>query len=641
MADTESRGRGRPRVSKADLDVLRQETREKLWTPGLERLSVTEGRHIFLPNPPAKKGTTAYKAWAMEGFLELLRHGHTFSSASIYLGYDYDWWTKTGLRHPDWAVEAREIRGGEVVKWEYPDLTHMSFAEFVSEYFGITLATHQIEIAAALEDPMARLVMILGFPEAGKSTLASLWYPLYRLAQNPDRRIALVAKAGSKSQDLLNRIKRYLTEEHLYENTPRSLIADFNGWKPVHGDSMEWSQDQIFVRHRKSGERDPSIQALGIGKQIYGVRLDLLILDDSLVLDNQISETTRERLDIWFTNEARSRAHKGQTIVNGTRLFPPDLYGQWKKSWRDNTLFRGVYIPAILDEWTEQERVSWPEYWTLDGFFQEDPPGSGAQIYRPGMRDIRSEIMSRDPARWKLVYQQEDVQDLEAVFTREHVDKAFELGKDRSVGQVFDHEILILGVDPATTGRAASVLIALNPETRIRTVVDMFVGARLGAMGVKNDLIHRFWDKYLGHRVNFTVIETNFAPTILADDSLRQRAEAAGTVLVDHRTTARGTKRGSKWDEEYGVGALQGLFNGGLIAFPSATQADRAKMQPLIDDMLGFPWIDEQDALIGLWVAEGEAKIAHIITIDQRAFKMQRNVPPVITKRVNMGRDVT
>lgn len=640
MAENEEkRARGRPRVSKADVAALRQETREKLWTPGLERLSVTEGRRIFLPDPPAKKGTTAYKAWAMECFLELLRHGHTFSSGAEYLGYDFDWWSKTALKHPDWAAEAREIRGGEVVKWEYPDLTHMSFAEFVSEYFGITLAKHQIEIAAALEDPMARLCLILGFPEAGKSTLISLWYPLYRLAQNPDRRIALVAKAGDKAQDLLTRVKRYLTEEHLYANSPRSLIADFNGWKPSHGD-FEWSQNQIFVRHRKSGERDPSIQALGIGKQIYGTRLDYLLLDDALVLDNQISETTRDRLDIWFTNEARSRAQRGQTVVNGTRLFPPDLYGQWKKSWKNNILFRGVYIPAILDEWTEEERPSWPEYWTLDGFHMEDPPDSGIMIYRAGLRDIRAEIMARDASRWKLVYQQEDVQDTEAVFNTEHVNKAFELGKNRSIGQVFEHEILILGVDPATTGRAAAVLIALDPETRIRTVVDLFVGSRLGAVGVKNDLIHRFWDKYAGHRVNFTVIETNFAPTILADDSLRARAEAAGSILVDHRTTARGSSRGSKWDAEYGIGALQSLFSGGLIAFPSKEQEDKAKLQPLVDDMLGFPWIDEQDALVGLWVAEGEAKVAHIIEINQREVVALRNIPPIIANRAIMNQDV-
>ncbi len=634
------KGRGRPKLTEEKLDILRQETREKLWTPGLKKLSVLEGKDVWLPNPPSgsKKGTTVYKAYVMECFLELLRHGHTFSSAAEYMGYDYDWWSKTSVRHPDWAAECRAARSGEVQKFEYPDLSHMSFPEFVREYFGFDLAAHQLQMSEALADPMARLVLILGFPEAGKSTLVSLWYALYRLAQNPNRRLALVAKAGAKAQDLLTRCKRYLTEEHLYDDTPRSLIADFNGWKPTHGD-FEWSQDQIFVRHRTSGERDPSIQALGIGKQIYGTRLDLLILDDALVLDNQITELQRDRLDIWFTNEARSRAQRGQTVVNGTRLFPPDLYGQWKKSWEHNPLFRGVYIPAILDEWTDNEKISWPEYWTLDGYDKEEIPETGIMVYQPGMRDIRTEIMARDPARWKLVYQQEDVQDQEAIFRQSHIDAARELGKHRSIGQVFDHEILILGVDPATTGRAASVLIALDPESRVRTVVDIYVGSRLGGAGVRRSLLYQFWDRYADHPINFTIVEVNFAPTLLADETLRQKALVTGTTLRSHHTTARGQKRGSKWDEEYGIGGLQTLFSGNLVAFPSKEQEDVSKLQPLVDDMLGFPWVEQQDALVAFWVAEGEARIAHIVAVDQGEFMGRRGVPPIISQRAKIGEE--
>lgn len=613
-----------------------------MWTPGLRPVSGQDRGlpEVWLPNPPTKKGTPQYLAWAKEAFLELLRHGYNYSQAATKLGYNgYKWWAQNKLRDPEWAAEAEAIaKGTEGYIEDYPDLRQMPFDEFVWQYFGVRLADHQKRIAAALADPLGKLVLILGHPESGKSTMISLWYPIYRIAQNPDVRIAIVSKAGPKAQDILNRIKRYLTEPHLYDETPRNLIADFHGFKPVHGD-QEWSQDQIFVRQRKSGERDPTIQALGIRKQIYGSRLDLLILDDALVLDNQISDTERDRIDQWFTNEALSRAQKGQTVVNGTRVFPHDLYGQWKKSWTGQRIFRGVYIPAILDEYTPTERPSWPEYWSLDGYDLTTEISGELHVtgYQPGLRDIRDRIVSRDPNRWRLVYQQEDVEETDAIFRQDHITAAFELGADRPMGRVYDNEILILGVDPATSGRAAAIVIALNPETRVRTVVDLFIGHNLGAQGIRNDLLYRFWDKYKDHRIQFTVVESNFVPTLLSDESLVARAEAAGTVLVDHRTLGRGNKRGSIHDEEYGIGALASLFGGGLIAFANGNPQDRATIQPLIDDMLVFPWADQKDALVALWVANGEANSTQFVRVDQNEVMARRGVPPFVAQNARRG----
>lgn len=595
--------------------------------------------YVHLSAAPAKKGTTAFKLWAQEQFERLLNNGYSYSAAIQYLGMETKTWELWSKREPEWAARMRAIRQGEAENWTYPDISSMSFDAFCQAYGGFALAEHQKWIEDALSDPLGRLVLVLGHPESGKSTLLSLWYVLYNIAKNPDIRIALVSKSSSKAQDLLTRVKRYLTEQHLYAETPRNLITDFNGWKPEHGE-FEWSLDAIFVKHRKSGERDPTVQALGIGKQIYGTRLDLLILDDALVLDNQISELVRERIDSWFTNEAMSRVHRGQTIVNGTRLFPYDLYGQWKKSWMSNRLFRQVSIPAIQNEYTDDEVATWPQYWTLDGYDIYDTVDGEEVVtgYREGLRDIRERVVSRDLNRWKLVYQQEDVEETDSVFSERHIQQALDLGAHRRIGQVFDHEILILGVDPATSGRAASLLLAFDPQTRVRTVVDVFVGAHLGALGIRNDLFYRFWDKYRWHRVNYTALETNYAPTLLGDETFKARAEAAGTVLVEHKTVGKGHKRGSIHDEEYGIGAMASLFAGGLMALPSLTLEDRRVLTPLIDDMRVFPFADQKDALVALWVAETQTKNARLDVVDQVQSAVRRGVPPYLVQRATMMR---
>lgn len=516
----------------------------------------------------------------------------------------------------------------------------MSFGTFCEVYGGFTLAEHQLEMEKQLADPYAKLVMILAAPEHGKSTIVTLWYVLYKICQDPDIRIALVSKSSDKANDLLRRVKRYLTEPQLYADAPRNLIEDFGGFQPLHGE-LEWSATRIFIKQRQSGERDPTIQSLGIGKQIYGTRLDLLILDDSLVLDNQISETNRERLDNWFTAEARSRVQRGQTIICGTRLFPLDLYGQWRTALADYPLYREVIVPAILDEHTENERPSWPEYWTLDGYDITEELEDGTEVvvgYQQGLRDIRAEVEARNPDQWRLVYQQEDVSVDSAIFRPDHVQSAFDLGSNRSRGQVHENEILILGVDPAVTGRAASVLIAYNPQTRVRTVVDLFVGRNLGATGLRQSLFYQFWEKYRDHGIGLTVLEVNYAPTLMGDETFVQMANQYKTRLEPFKTTARGRKKGSKWDEEYGVASMAQLFGTGLMAFAGASPDDRTFFRPLTDDMLAFPYADEQDALMALWFANSEVRVVPRRGIDQRKVERYRDLPPIITSRRRLSR---
>ena len=624
---------GRPKRSDADLLSDRAKVKAQIFGANNEVFQFDKDAEVYLPPPPAKKGTSLWKAWAMESFLECIRYGLTYTEACKRIGVTRKWWEENSQRHKDWAAEARQIRSGDAVKDSYPDLSNMSFSEFCKLYFNVEFAPHQFEIEKNLADPTGRLVLVLGHPESGKSTLSALWYPVYKMCQNPDIRIALVTKSGEKAQDLLGRIKRYLVDPHLYKDSERNLIEDFNGFKSQKADGFGWSKDQITIRQRESGERDPTVQALSVGKQIYGSRLDLLILDDALTLENQQTDVRRRRIDEWFTQEARSRAQRGQTLVNGTRIHPLDNYGQWKESWKEHRIFKHVSIPAILDEHTDKEKANWSEYWSLDGKWEHDET-IDTEVFIPGLRDIRNEISSRDPLRWKLVYQQQDVQNEEGIFKQELIDNALELGSARSIGQVYPDEILILGIDPATTGRAASVLLAYNPQTGVRTVVDIFVGFRLGATGVRNKLMYEFWEKYKDHRVAYTVIETNFAPTILGDDTVKQRAEWAGTRMIQHITTGAGKKRGSKWDEEYGVGAMQALFYSGLIAFPSATVQDKTKLEPLIDDMLVFPWAKQQDALIALWIANGECKNSTFFSVDLTKVVSRRNIPPIIRDRM-------
>ena len=595
---------------------------------------------VYLPPPPAKKGTQAWKVWAKESFLELLRNGFSIQGACDFLGVSRGWWEKNGERDTEWRDKARAIREGDDPDQDesgrdWPDISWMSYEQFSEEYLGLKVFPHQQPIVDAISDPQVNKVIVNGFPESGKSTHVSLGYVLYKLCLNPDARVAIVSKSTDKARDLLRRLKRYMTEEHLYDNTKRNLIQDFKGFKPDSHSAHRWDADQITIRQRRSGERDPSVQALGIGAQIYGSRLDLLLLDDALTLENQLTESRRDNLDSWFLQEASSRAHKGEIIVVGTRVHPQDNFRSWKNAWEEDPHAAFVDIPAIVLNEDGEEETTWPDYWPLDGQMVWDEFNQ-IERYQKGMRDIRKEMESLGVWRWRLVYQQEDVGDDATIFSQEMIDRALELGSTRMLGQVEPHEILVLGVDPALSGRAAAVLLAYDPRTRVRTVVDLLVTDQLGATGIREKLMYYFWEKYRPQR---TLVEVNYAPTLMGDHVLKARAQAAGTVLLPHTTYGRGRKRGSINDEEYGIAAVAPLIGGGMYVLPSATPQDRKKLEPLIADMQAFPYSDTKDALVALWIAEGEVPTLAAKPPDVEQIVNSRNLPPGIARRLRKGRN--
>ncbi len=640
------RGPGRPKITDEQREAKRLEAeqvvaeawnkpRVKVTSKGMEVR--TEETVVYLPPPPASKGTTAWKLWAREAFQELVEHGMTFEEACKRLGVSRRWWEIQATGNPEWADKIRKIRSGETptAVRDYPDISGMSYSEFAETYLGLKVYPHQAKIVEALEDPDMNRTLVLGFPESGKSTHVSLGYVIYSLCRNPDIRIAIVSKIKTRSEDILNRIKRYLTEEHLYAETEKNLIKDFKGFEPVRG-VHRWDHTQITIRQRRSGERDPTIQALGIGTQIYGTRIDLLILDDSLTLENQLTEDRRTRINDWFLQEAASRANRGRIIVCGTRVHPFDNYLTWKKAWENDPHFRFIKMPAIITNDDGIEESGWPGYWPLDGSMIYDEFNQ-MDRYQKGLRDIRQEIFSVSPMNWRLAYQQEEVQELDSIFSMDrHIKPSLGQGVSRSVGQVFPGEILVLGVDPATTGRAAAVLVAYDPRTRVRAIVDVVVLENLGAEGLHKRLIYPLWEKYRPQR---TVVEVNYAPTLFGDEAFKNVANAYGTLLVPHSTTGRGRKPGSKWDTEYGVAAMAPLMSNNLLAIPSKTPEDRQRMQPLLEDMEGFPYSELQDAVMALWFAEGEIRMLGTGDMPSVESIVQgRSLPPRIANRLRRGR---
>jgi hypothetical protein len=146
--------------------------------------------------------------------------------------------------------------------------------------------------------------------------------------------------------------------------------------------------------------------------------------------------------------------------------------------------------------------------------------------------------------------------------------------------------------------------------------------------------MYHFWDKYRDvPRIGLTIVEENFVKTLRGDEALIKRADAYGTRLEYPHTVGRGRSRTNKWDSEYGISALASLFGTGLLAFANAGTDDAARLAPLIEDLLTFPYSEAQDAAIALWLANGYANDATQSLPSQDTIAKRRGVPDVVRRR--------
>jgi hypothetical protein len=129
--------------------------------------------------------------------------------------------------------------------------------------------------------------------------------------------------------------------------------------------SASWQATRITFGDelRESGEKDPNIEAVGIGGQIYGKRADMIIVDDAVTLSNA---NDFERQIKWLTQDVRSRLNPtGKLIIIGTRVASVDLY----KELRNEDRYPGglvpwkyLAMPALLtvDEDPDKWETLWP-----------------------------------------------------------------------------------------------------------------------------------------------------------------------------------------------------------------------------------------------------------------------------------------
>ena len=502
--------------------------------------------------------------------LALLEQGATVTAAMAAVGRQdtaFRQWVMSDESFKEKSDKAR--LAGKGIKANLEELKDIPYEEFSMQFLDTQLFNHQLNWLDLIEgreprwqpagmtyepgDPKRVLINVP--PEHAKSTTITTNYVLHQIVTKPNTRVIVVSKTQGMARKFLGAIKTRLS--HPGYMKLQTAFGPNGGYK---ADATQWSADMIYLgTGRDSGEKDPTVQALGFGSQIYGARADLIILDD-VVMGSNAHEW--EKQIEWLQKEVITRLGRhGKLIIVGTRVAPIDLYKMIRSGdqWTGGkTPFTYCAMPAVLE--FDEDPKKWKTLWPATNIQENDidevlenglfPKWDGPSLFKR-----RSEVA---PSVWAMVYQQEDVQS-DSIFSPTIVAGCVNGMRKRGPlkqdtpghPRHLESTYTVIGFDPAVSGRSAFVAVTYNRSDGRVYVLDC-VNMVDPSPQKENALIHEWVEKYKPQefRVEINAHQKYYA----MDTDLRNYLAQWGCQLNSHFTGK------NKWDTSFGVASMASLF---------------------------------------------------------------------------------
>ena len=454
------------------------------------------------------------------------------------------------------------------------DVHDIDFVEFRQRFLHSQTFPHQINLVDVIEGrdpswlhpamkyekgPASNRILLNIPPNHAKSITITIDYVTWLICQNPNFRILIVSQTQRLAADFLYAIKQRLTHP-MYENLQQAYAAGVG----FNSKSASWQATRITFGDelRESSEKDPNIEAVGIGGQIYGKRADMIIVDDAVTLSNA---NDFERQIKWLTQDVRSRLNPtGKLIIIGTRVSAVDLYKELRSEDRyPGGLVPWTYLamPALLE--TDDDPDKWLTLWAesdqpFDGQKEEDRNLETGLYPRWSGRNLFNERQSMDPSTWALIYQQQDISDdaiFDPVCVRGSIDGMRKSGRlvPGHPGHPKDMNgfSIVCGLDPAMVGDTAAICYAIDRISHKRYIVDAIKITRPTPAAIRQ-LIFDWTNLYAPSE---WVVEKNaFQSFLTQDEGIRQQLASKGVLLKEHHTGS------NKWDSGFGVASMSTLF---------------------------------------------------------------------------------
>jgi len=564
-----------------------------------------------------------------------VRQGRTIEDALKVIGRSRSWYEQQRRNVEGFSAFIDNARLRKADAAQVSRQSEIQFSEFSRKYLYTTVWPHMQNVVDLMEgrDPSClhnsmiyekgtaglSRVLVNVPPNHSKSMTVTINYVVYRIVKDPNISVMIVSKTQNQAKKFLYAIKQRLTHPRYADMQVAFGPAD--GFRAT---ADQWTATQIYLggEGRDSGEKDPTVEAVGIGGQIYGNRAHLIILDDTVVLSN--ANQYEAQMD-WIRQEVASRLPPdgGQLLVLGTRVASVDLYRELRNPdhYTDGAVpWTYLAMPAVL-EYTDTSD-GWDTLWprSEQPLSEHDVKGSDGMYDRwsgKRLEKVRNEV---GPAKWSLVYQNQDIAE-DAIFDPTCVRGA--VNGMRKPGALIagaaghpqdaQNFYRIVGLDPAMRGETAAVAYAVDRRTHKRYVMDVLIMKSPTPAAIR-DLLRSWADIYRPHVV---IVESNAFQLFLTQDEEITRFFATRGIAYRPHFTGN-----NKTDPEFGVASLAPLFGtktlrdgqvttkhnkDNLIELPDSSQFEAIKK--LIEQLITWqPGVRgsklKMDAVMALWFCE-------------------------------------
>jgi hypothetical protein len=510
------------------------------------------------------------------------------------------------------------------------DVHDLTFAEFRQRYLHSQTFAHQQNLIDVIEgrEPSwlhpsmkyepglaSNRILVNIPPNHAKSITVTVDYVTWQVCQNPNFRVLIVSQTQQLAADFLYAIKQRLTHP-MYQDLQQAYAAGVG----FNSKTASWQATRVTFGDelRESSEKDPNIEAVGIGGQIYGKRADMIIVDDAVTLKNANEFEKQIR---WLTQDVRSRLNPtGKLIIVGTRVTAIDLYKELRSEDRypgGLVPWKYLAMPALLE--THEDPDKWVTLWPasdapFDGQMESDKNEDGLYPRWNG-RNLYNERQAMDASTWALVYQQQDISDdaiFDPVCVRGSIDGMRKAGRLVPGHPGHPRDLsgfsIICGLDPAMVGDTAVVCYAIDRTSHKRYIVDAIKITRPTPAAIRQII----FDWTALYQPTEWIVEKNaFQSFLTQDEGIRQNLASRGVLLREHHTGS------NKWDSGFGVASMSTLFGtkqhdgkhhrDNLIHLPSdQTENIKALIEQLIT------WSPstkgKTDMVMALWFCEIRAR---------------------------------
>ena len=399
-------------------------------------------------------------------------------------------------------------------------------------------------------------LLVWAYVGAGKSMQLSIGRVLWELGRNPSLRIVILSNTlRGQSTKLVRTLKRYIEEsEDLHEVFPE-LVPD-----------EPWTDDYFTIK-RPYIAKDPSVQATGIHGNIMGARIDFLVIDDILDVENTRTEHAMEDCWIWYQGTIPGRMTRGsRAICVGNAWHEKDmLHRLAKQGWE-------AFTYPVVDE---RGLPRWPEEWPVEMIAQKRKELGPIESARQLDCVARNEQTSRFKMAW--------------------INKALARGNGVPMAQRLRSVPVgcrvITGVDLAVSKKDSAdetvLVTVLEFENHDRRLLDVKAGRWSGP-----EIVREIKEIHLRFHSIFWV-ETN-----AAQEYLVQFLGETDAIPVRSFITGK-----NKMDTAFGVESLATEFDNGKWIIPNEDGVCDPEVEKLIGEMLWYdPTKHTGDRLMALWI---------------------------------------